>query len=226
MREARAHRIKPTPPTPYAPITPKYAHSLLGDPRENASYLNYGRDIHAVADGSVVSVVDGLPENDGNACNLTFETLEELAGNHLVMDIGGGDYALYAHCTPGSIRQRPGDFVRAGEVIACVGNSGNSSGPHLRLQLMDGPHPFWSRGVPFVLDAHTKVGERGVGRLAPRRVEGALVEECTVFDLEDGSAWGLLRFARHGPQQGHAKLCSRLDGRASARESIAELPQT
>ncbi len=44
---------------------------------------------------------------------------------------------------------REGDTVRAGQVLARVGNSGNSSEPHLHFQLMDGPGPDTARGVPF-----------------------------------------------------------------------------
>lgn len=72
-----------------------------------------------------------------------------ILGNHLVLDLGNGTYAAYAHLQRGSLTVREGDRVRAGQPIARCGNSGNSSEPHLHFQLMDGPDPDAARGVPF-----------------------------------------------------------------------------
>lgn len=72
-----------------------------------------------------------------------------ILGNHLVLDLGDGTYAAYAHLQRGSLIVREGDRVRAGQPIARCGNSGNSSEPHLHFQLMDGPDPDAARGVPF-----------------------------------------------------------------------------
>jgi murein DD-endopeptidase MepM/ murein hydrolase activator NlpD len=44
---------------------------------------------------------------------------------------------------------RPGDIVRAGSVIAGCGNSGNSSEPHLHMQVMDHPRAVFADGIPF-----------------------------------------------------------------------------
>lgn len=72
-----------------------------------------------------------------------------VVGNHLVLDLGDGTYAAYAHLQRGSLAVRPGDRVVAGQRIARCGNSGNSTEPHLHFQLMDGPDPDTARGVPF-----------------------------------------------------------------------------
>ncbi len=102
-------------------------------------------------------------------------------GSRLMLDLGGGHYACYAHCMPGSITVRPGDRVLEGDVIARLGNSGNSTAPHLHFHICDGPDFFWARGVPFVLEAYTKVGE-APGIITPRHdVTQAMMEESTVF---------------------------------------------
>src|SRR5947208_3987116 len=47
----------------------------------------------------------------------------EADGNFVILDIGGGAYALYAHLQPGSVRVSAGERVRRGDQIGTVGNS-------------------------------------------------------------------------------------------------------
>ncbi len=70
-------------------------------------------------------------------------------GNHVILDLGDGTYAVYAHARRGSLLVKAGDTVRAGQRIGSVGNSGNSSEPHLHVHLMDSPDLDDARGVPF-----------------------------------------------------------------------------
>jgi len=58
------------------------------------NYPYFGADIHAVADGPVVAVVDGLPEQVAGK-DPTGLPLDQYGGNHIVQDIGGGNYAFY-----------------------------------------------------------------------------------------------------------------------------------
>jgi murein DD-endopeptidase MepM/ murein hydrolase activator NlpD len=80
-------------------------------------------------------------------------SLETLAGNYVVLDIGGNRFAFYGHLQTGSIRVEPGDRVRRGDVIALVGNSGNSTEPHLHFHVADGAANLSSEGMPYVIDA-------------------------------------------------------------------------
>ncbi len=163
-----------------------------GDRGTNETYHVYDAPIHAVADGTVVAVRDGFVENHGGTPNpaATFDTLDDYAGDYVILDIGGGRFAGYMHCRPGSFMVKTGDRVRAGDVLARVGNSGNSGGPHLHFQVTDRPTPFGGRGVPFVLEQYTKVGEfsgspisaTGI-RTTPQVVRGAMMEETTAVDV-------------------------------------------
>ncbi len=72
-----------------------------------------------------------------------------LLGNHVVLDLGDGVHAVYAHVRRGSLRVAAGDVVAAGQPLAECGNSGNSSEPHLHFQLMDGPDIATAHGLPF-----------------------------------------------------------------------------
>jgi murein DD-endopeptidase len=122
-----------------------------GDPKDNGNYLCFGADALAVGDGVVVEVKDGIPENIPNQTPVVPITLDTVAGNHINLDLGGGVYAMYAHLQPGSLRVKVGDKVKRGQVLALVGNTGNSTEPHLHFQLMNGNSPLGSDGLPYAL---------------------------------------------------------------------------
>jgi murein DD-endopeptidase MepM/ murein hydrolase activator NlpD len=125
---------------------------FAGDIAKPESYPYFGADIHAVADGPVVAVVDGLPEQVAGK-NPTGLPLDQYGGNHIVEDIGGGNYAFYAHLKTGSVNVKPGDQLKTGQVIAALGNSGNTSAPHLHFHVMSTPDPLRSDGLPFVFSS-------------------------------------------------------------------------
>ena len=144
-----------------------------GDPASNANWTPWGAEVLAVADGTVVERVDGIPENDPTADDKAVPiTVDNAAGNHLVLDIGGGRYVMYAHLRPGAFRVGPGQKVRRGQVLASLGNSGKSDAPHLHLQVTDGPSPLASEGLPFVFERF--------------RLEGHL---SSLKALVDGTGW-------------------------------------
>jgi hypothetical protein len=77
-----------------------------GDRSKPESYPYYGADIHAVANGPVVAVVDGLAEQVPGVKPAGL-ALDQYGGNHFVPDIGGGNYAFYAHLKTQSIKVKP-----------------------------------------------------------------------------------------------------------------------
>jgi murein DD-endopeptidase len=130
-----------------------------GDALVNDNYLAEGVDALAVAVGRVVAVKDSIPENvPGVNSRAVPITLETVGGNHVIIDIGGGYYAFYAHLKPGSIRVREGQRVRKGQVIGLVGNSGNSTEPHLHFHISDGNSPLGSEGVPYRFESFELAG--------------------------------------------------------------------
>ncbi|MEO3759031.1 M23 family metallopeptidase [Mycobacterium sp. B14F4] len=124
---------------------------LTGDPAELESFAYFGADIHAVADGQVVSVRDGLAEQVPGT-NPSGLPLDQYPGNHVVQSLGDGNYALYAHIRTGTVKVKPGDRLTAGQVIGNVGNTGNSGAPHLHFHVMSSADPLRSDGLPFVFD--------------------------------------------------------------------------
>lgn len=130
-----------------------------GDIGVNENWYNYGEPVHAVADGVVVSVLDGLPDQDpGQLPDPSGITIETVDGNHVVLRLADGVFAFYAHISPGTVSVEAGDEVEAGDVIGRLGNSGNTSGPHLHFHLMTTERPLAADSIPFVIDGATTTG--------------------------------------------------------------------
>ena len=102
-------------------------------------------------------MLDGLPEQVAGVSPVGLP-LEHYAGNHVVQDIGDGNFALYAHLKTGSVTVKPGDSLTAGQVIANLGNTGNTDAPHLHFHVMSTPDPLRSNGLPFVFKDFTLDG--------------------------------------------------------------------
>jgi hypothetical protein len=131
---------------------------IFAGPKEALrSYAIYGKEALAVADARVVSTVDGLPEQLPGRFPPNLP-IEQADGNSVILDLGDGNYALYAHFQPGSLRVKPGDQVVRGQVLGLVGNSGNTVAPHLHFQLMDGPSSLGANGLPYHIDAFVVTG--------------------------------------------------------------------
>lgn len=113
-----------------------------GDGKENRDYLAYGEEILAVAQGEVITVIDGVPENAPGSMNRYFAL-----GNAVIIRHADGVYSFYAHLQPNTLRVKVGDKVKAGAVLGLCGNTGNSSEPHLHFQLQDGPRVEDSWGI-------------------------------------------------------------------------------
>jgi murein DD-endopeptidase MepM/ murein hydrolase activator NlpD len=130
-----------------------------GEPNDNRNYPGYGAAVLAVADGVVADIKDGLAENAGsNAPTDRSITLDSIAGNYLILDLGHQRYALYAHLQPGSFKVKPGDRVKTGQPLALLGNSGNSDAPHLHFHLVDGNSALGAEGIPYVLESFRQSG--------------------------------------------------------------------
>ena len=117
----------------------------------------YGADLLAVAGGTVIEARDGIPEGVPPN-NYAATTLQNIFGNSVILDIGGGRYAAYAHIIPGSVTVAIGDTVTVGQVIGKLGNSGNSTGPHLHFHLCNGRDAIASEGLPFSFSQYDLLG--------------------------------------------------------------------
>jgi murein DD-endopeptidase len=123
------------------------------DPRINANWYGYGADILAVADGTVVDVKDGVPDN---VFFVLPNQMDNMLGNYVSLDWGKGYFAVFAHLQPGSVKVKPGERVRKGQVLGLLGNSGKSPVPHLHFHMVNSS-PL-GEGVPYVFDSFVVQG--------------------------------------------------------------------
>jgi hypothetical protein len=140
---------------------------VAGDPSVVKNWAGYGEPVFAVAGGVVVATGDGLPDQPpGQLPDPATITLQTVDGNHVVIDIGRGLFVFYAHLKKGSLTVKTGDRVPAGKELGRLGNSGNTSAPHLHLQVMNGPSPLGSTGLPYVHRSFTLTGTVDPARFA------------------------------------------------------------
>ncbi|MGA7913887.1 MAG: M23 family metallopeptidase [Candidatus Acidiferrales bacterium] len=165
-----AHRRALIPVDGHAYISQRYAidwveafpdgKTYQGDANENKNYKIYLAEIHSVADGVVTETKDGIPQNVPGANSRAVPiTLETVGGNHMIVDIGGGRFAFYAHMQPGSLRVKVGEHVKTGEVLGLVGNTGNSTEPHLHFDICDASSMLACEGLPYALASFEVTGK-------------------------------------------------------------------
>ena len=153
-------------------------------------FVGFGAPVLAPAGGTVVHVHDGEPDHParrsqlalvpymlGQADRFRLGTVG-IAGNYVVLELEDQrGFVAMVHLQRGSIRVSQGDVVRRGQHLAACGNSGNSTEPHLHLQVMDGADPMAAAGVPMGFDRFLE-HHRGVTRLVESGLpaEGSIIE--------------------------------------------------
>jgi len=108
-----------------------------GDGTKLDQYYAWGKHIVAPADGTIIETENGLPDNPIGVMDPS-----HAAGNHVVIDLGNGEYAMIAHMQHGSIQVKRGDRVATGQWLGLCGNSGNTSEPHIHIHVQDKPQLF------------------------------------------------------------------------------------
>ncbi len=129
-----------------------------GDPTMPTSFPTFGQPVLAVANATVALAIDRYPDL------LVGEQREELTpesagGNRVILDLGDGRFAVYAHLQAGSVSVEAGDQVMRGQQIARAGSSGTSGGPHLHFQVTDRPSVVVADGLPFLLNTFELSGQ-------------------------------------------------------------------
>jgi hypothetical protein len=124
-------------------------------------FFAFGRPVLAPAAGRVVGVHQGEADHEARRSQLALLSYAltqaqrarggaaGLAGNHVVIERDEGGYVVLAHLRARSIRVEVGERVAVGHEVGRCGNSGNSTQPHVHVQVMDSPDPFTARGLPL-----------------------------------------------------------------------------
>ncbi|XID92926.1 M23 family metallopeptidase [Paenibacillaceae bacterium WGS1546] len=135
---ANYHYEHPSQRYAYDFVQAKDGFSYSGDATLNESYYAFGQEALAPQDGTVALVVNDIPDN----APVGTVNPDEPAGNLVVLDHGNGEYSFLAHLKEGSVRVKAGDRVNKGDPVGLIGNSGNSSEPHLHFHIGDSSDLF------------------------------------------------------------------------------------
>ena len=146
--------------------------TFAGPADKNSSYFCYGENIYSVAPGRVIEVYDELLDNIPHQPPPFALNFINAGGNHVIVDIGNGHYAFYAHMKPHSMPRaiKVGALVSAGQVLGRVGNTGSSTEPHLHFHIVNGPSFLAAQGIPYEMKAFSA----GTGAVLHQEPGGAI----------------------------------------------------
>jgi hypothetical protein len=135
-------------------------------------FRGFDQPVLAPATGRVVVAHDGEVDHVARRSQLTLVAYavgqrgrvrggpRAVAGNHVVVALGpAGPFVLVAHLRQGSVRVVPGGAVAAGDVLGACGNSGNSTQPHIHVQVTDSLDWSSARGLPMLFRRPTGGGD-------------------------------------------------------------------
>lgn len=118
-------------------------------PNDLNKYEIFGDTVYSPCDCEVVHVKDGLEDIRPGSMDPI-----NIAGNHIILEFKG-NLILMTHLMKNSILVSPNDYVRQGQPIARVGNSGQSTEPHLHIHAIKGTDInkiFTGDGIPIYFD--------------------------------------------------------------------------
>jgi hypothetical protein len=128
-----------------------------GNGSRNEDWHCFESELYAVAPGTVVRVKSDLVDHPPFNLPPYELTLETALGNHVIIDIGGGAYAMYAHVRHSSPTVEVGDTVEKGQVVGLLGNTGSSDAPHLHLHISTCESGITCVDRPYVLEKYTSL---------------------------------------------------------------------
>jgi hypothetical protein len=163
---------------------------LATEPPER--FFSFGRPILAPGSGTVVAVHDAEPDHPARRSPLALVPyalsqasrvragVAAIAGNHVIIELAeSSTFAALTHLQHESIVVAVGQQVRDGQQVARCGNTGNSTQPHVHVQVMDRADPSVAEGVPMTF-RHFREWSSGVTQAQDRERgmpgEGAVVE--------------------------------------------------
>ena len=124
--------------------------SYEGDPTLNESYYAFGKEYLAPADGTVVKMENDVEDNKP----VGTMNDEQPLGNYVIIDHGNGEYSYLAHFKHQSMEVKLGDEIKQGDLLGLVGNSGNSSEPHIHFHVADSADSSDSKSIRINFDRH------------------------------------------------------------------------
>ncbi|PVW13180.1 M23 family metallopeptidase [Marixanthomonas spongiae] len=150
-----------------------YARITDGLPYKNdglnlEDWYCYDQPVTAVEDGVVVFTENSIPDHQTPG-ELDYEiTATNVTGNVVYVEHPDGTISTYCHLIPNSVVVQKGDVVTTGQELGRLGNSGNSSAPHLHMHLLTNPDGkqienyedgLYFESLPYVFPQFEKLGQ-------------------------------------------------------------------
>jgi hypothetical protein len=161
-RDVNHHVFAPDQRWAYDLAVTKDGKSFHGKGQRPQDYYSYGLPVLAPADGIVYGMSDGAPDMPIGVLGGG----KDACGNQVVLKVAPAQFLFLCHLQRGSIPVKTGHGVAAGQMLGRVGNSGNTSEPHLHIHLQDGPRLHLAEGIPLYFHAY-RVGDQFVERGMP-----------------------------------------------------------
>lgn len=108
------------------------------DPVKCENYYSYLEDVIAPQDGYVVDIVNEYENTRITKDRVTRNDIKDPRGNYIVIKHKYGEHSVICHIEKDTFKVNIGDIIKKGQVIAKVGNSGNTNGPHIHYQVQKG----------------------------------------------------------------------------------------
>jgi murein DD-endopeptidase len=128
-----------------------------GDSDSTRNWYGYSAPVLAASDGVVVATRIDFMESLTLSAHPDYPA-SRATGNYIAIAIDNNRVVFYEHLKPGSITVKSGQRVKKGDVIAAIGFTGQTTGPHLHLHVADRNSPLGAEGIPFVIDGFTLLG--------------------------------------------------------------------
>ena len=143
-------------------VTNKAGDLYRGDRFVKENWFSYGAPVYATAAGTVVDAANDIPENSyKNGEIVSPPNLDDIdptgSGDHVTLDHGNGEFSMFNHMKPGSVRVKRGDHVREGQQIGEIGFSGDTFLPHLHYMLVDNADFTRAQGLPSYFDNFERI---------------------------------------------------------------------
>lgn len=140
---------------------------FANDGLSNKDWFSYGSPIKAVAEGKVLKVIDNIEDNRVPGIIDYKITKDNIGGNCIFIDIGNNQIAFYGHLQKGTIKVKEGDNIKKGQLLGFLGNSGQTTAPHLHFHLVtrndipidDSVNGFMYEGIPYYFESFISYGK-------------------------------------------------------------------
>ncbi len=114
-----------------------------GSGNNNSDYYCFGKTLISPGEGTIIELLNSVDDNIPGSVNS-----KQPAGNYIIIEHYNKEYSFIGHLKKNSIIVNVGDKVTQGQELAKIGNSGQSSEPHIHYHMQNTSNPLKGDGLP------------------------------------------------------------------------------